>query len=142
MQVTLEYVRDITGDGLFVFLSAISPNVVSLTIRGILDVKALRLHMKQLVLDDVVDKMRCLQELDISGESGDVASEIMLRRRSEVFLRSTVRVSRWFGYRSSSYRGFRTVPTGSGLGGSQTQKFACLLKGHLHGVPPLRLSED
>ena len=89
-QVTLEQVWDITDDGLCVFLASISRNVTSLTIRDDQrsDFESRKGHH---ALDAVVDKMRCLQALNIRG---DVASERMLRRRSEVFLRSGVPVVR------------------------------------------------
>ena len=84
-QVTLEQVWDITDDGLCVFLAAISRNVTSLTIRDVQSPASPSRPKEQYALDAVVDKMRCLEALDISG---DVASECMLRRRSEMFLRS------------------------------------------------------
>ena len=84
-QVALEQVWDITDDGLCVFLASISRNVTSLTIRDVQSPESPSRPKEQYALDAVVDKMRCLQALDISG---DVASECMLRRRSEMFLRS------------------------------------------------------
>jgi hypothetical protein len=84
-QVTLDRVWDITDDGLCVFLNAISRNVTSLTVRGVHSPKPPSRPKEEHALDAVIDKMRCLQALNISG---DVASERMLRRRSEMFLRS------------------------------------------------------
>ena len=82
--VSLEYALGITGDGLYTFLRAISQNVVSLTIR-IDSFGGPNFAERSHVLDDVVDKMWCLRELYASG---DIASERMLRRRSEMFVRS------------------------------------------------------
>ena len=83
-QVTLDHVWDITDEGLCVFLASISRNVTSLTIRDA-DSESGSPRKGQHALDAVVDKMRCLQALNIRG---DVGSERMLRRRSEMFLRS------------------------------------------------------
>ena len=83
-QVELKCVVGITPDGLQSFLNSISGNVTSLTIRCFPESSSSSKE-NLLVLDAVVDKMQCLQELNIHG---DVASEVMLRRRSEMFVRS------------------------------------------------------
>ena len=83
-QVALKCVIGITPDGLQSFLNSISGNVTSLTIQCFPESSSSSKE-NLLVLDAVVDKMRCLQELNIHG---DVASEVMLRRRSEMFVRS------------------------------------------------------
>ena len=85
VQVTLAHVWDITDAGLYVFLASISGNVTSLTIRGARRVKPPSPRKGPRALDAVVDKMVCLRALNIRG---DVASERMLRRRSEMFLRN------------------------------------------------------
>ncbi|KAF8141445.1 hypothetical protein EV363DRAFT_1151193 [Boletus edulis] len=80
--VTLDHVSGISADGLNSFLDAISQNVTSLTIRY----TGYPEHPHQETpLDVTVDKMPCLQTLNIFG---DIASEHMLRRRSEMFARS------------------------------------------------------
>ncbi|KAF8555694.1 hypothetical protein OG21DRAFT_836790 [Imleria badia] len=80
--VTLDHIQGITYDGLHVFLDSISRNVISLTIWNVPSSCSCRNGNH--ALDNVVDKMRCLEVLDICG---DVANELMLRRRSEMFLR-------------------------------------------------------
>ena len=82
--VTLDSVWYISYDGLCVFLDAISRNVVSLTIHDAEAPEFPPRRKERHALDVVVDRMRRLQALDISG---DVASGLMLRRRSEMFLR-------------------------------------------------------
>ena len=84
-QVTLDHVWDITSDGLCAFLNSISRNVASLTILEVPNSGPPPRRKEQHALDNMVDKMRCLQVLNIRG---DVASERMLRRRSEIFLKS------------------------------------------------------
>ena len=79
--VTLDHVRGITDDGLHAFLHSISRNVTSLTVM----IWSISNRSRNYVLDDVVDKMRCLEALNIGG---DIASELMLRRRSEMFVGS------------------------------------------------------
>ena len=71
--------------GFYVFLASISGNLSSLTIQGARRLKPVSPRKGPRALDAVVDKMVCLQALNIRG---DVASERMLRRRSEMFLRN------------------------------------------------------
>ena len=85
-QVTLHEINSLTHDGFFTFLDAISQNVVSLTIQDVVLSSRPRERPTEHALDAMVAKMRCLQVLSIRG---DIASERMLRRRSEVFVRSS-----------------------------------------------------
>ena len=81
-QVTLKCTEQITPDGLATFLDSISRNVTSLTLVGWPNHVSQDSHR---VLDDLVERMQCLEALHIQGNN---ASEDMLRRRSEVFMRS------------------------------------------------------
>lgn len=82
-QVILQDVGGITAAGLHAFLDSISQQITSLTVilwREYLSVTSTTEH----ALDSVVDKMPCLEVLSIGG---NVASERMLRRRSDMFAR-------------------------------------------------------
>ena len=79
-KVTLEWVSNLPFDGLVAFLGALSQTLTSLTMfDGIV------CRENKHALDHVVPRLRRLETLNIRGR---VASEDMLRRRSEVFERS------------------------------------------------------
>ncbi|KAF9222941.1 hypothetical protein BS17DRAFT_796342 [Gyrodon lividus] len=83
-QVTLDAISGITNSGLRTFLDVISQNVSHLTITrtGLgLDVGV---HEER-ALDSMIDKMPCLKYLGIDG---DVATELMLHRRTRLFATS------------------------------------------------------
>jgi hypothetical protein len=78
--VTLNKISGITNVGLRRFLDAISQNVSCLTIRhtGECDIP----EQEERALDATINKMRHLRKLDVMG---DVATKLMLQRRTELF---------------------------------------------------------
>ncbi|KAF8845628.1 hypothetical protein BDN67DRAFT_961226 [Paxillus ammoniavirescens] len=83
-RVTLDGISGITNAGLRIFLDAISPNVSCLTIRhtGLLQGAG---GQEERALDATICKMHRLGKLSIVG---NVASELMLQRRAEMFTAS------------------------------------------------------